>query len=424
MTPGGNARRVVITGLGVISSLGLGKEAFWESLRGGISGIQEITHFDPRPTGSRLGGEVRGFDPKAFMAASKVRRLDRVSQMAVAAARLALEDARLPDSAEQRQKVGVILGSGLSGLVSTEAFFRSLLDLGPSGANPMFFPNTVPNAPASQVAIEMGLKGPNVTLSHKEVSGENAIAYAAHLIRHGKADVLLAGAVDELSRLLHFSYWRLGALSPNRSGREEACCPFDLRRNGIVLGEGSGMVVLEELSSALSRGAPIYQEVAGWAMSGSPCRVSEYEEGGEGLSRSMSMALQMGKVGPQEPLVISACANSSPQLDLMEARAIRRVWGDQALRIPVSALKSMLGEFHSCGGLRVVASALSLQHQWIPPTINYRMPDPACALDFVPNVGRPADFRHILINGSSNGGSHICLLLRKWVEGDLLERSE
>lgn len=416
VAPGRNPRRVVITGLGVISPLGLGKEAFWESLRGGISGIKEITRFDPSHTGSRLGAEVRNFDPKDFMAASKVRRLDRVSQMAVAAARLAFEDARLPNSAEQREKVGVILGSGLSGLVSTEAFFQSLLDLGPSGANPMFFPNTVPNAPASQVAIEMGLKGPNVTLSHKEVSGENAIAYGADLIRHGKADVLLAGAVDELSQLLHFSYWRLGALSPDRRGHQEICCPFDLRRNGIILGEGCGIVALEELSFALSRGAPIYQEMAGWGMSGSPCRVSEYEKEGEGLARSMSLALEMGMMSRDEPLVVSACANSSPHLDLMEVRAIRRIWGDGASNIPVSALKSMLGEFHSCGGLRLVANALSLQHQWIPPTVNYQVPDPACDLDFVSNGGRPGDFQHILINGSSNGGSHICLLLRKWIE--------
>jgi 3-oxoacyl-[acyl-carrier-protein] synthase II len=363
-----------------------------------------------------LGAEVRDFNPKDFLAASKVRRLDRVSQMAAAAARLAYEDARLPDSPQERQGVGVILGSGLSGLVSTESFFRSLLDSGPSGANPMLFPSTVPNAPASQIAIEMGFKGPNVTLSHKEVSGENAIAYACDLIRNGKADILLAGAVDELCQLLHFSYWRLGALSPHRRSEEEICCPFDLRRNGLVLGEGAGIVVLEEASHALSRGAPLYQEVAGWGMSGSPCRVSDYEEDGEPLARAMSLALEMGGVGPEEMPQISACANSSPSLDLMEVRAIQRIWGAKAGSIPVSALKSMLGEFHSCGGLRVVASVLSLKHQWIPPTINYQVPDPACNLDFVPNVGRPGDFGSILVNGSSNGGSHVSLLLRRCIE--------
>jgi 3-oxoacyl-[acyl-carrier-protein] synthase II len=407
---------VVITGLGVISSLGLGKEAFWESLRQGRSGIKEIGHFDPSFTGSRLGAEVSDFDPKAFMASSKVRRLDRVSQMAVAAAHLAFEDAQLADSAEERGKVGVILGSGLSGLVSTEAFFRSLLDFGPAGANPMLFPSTVPNAPASQVAIEMGLKGPNVTLSHKEVSGENAIAYACDLIRHGKAEVLLAGSVDELCQLLHFCYWKLEGLSPHRRGEEELCCPFDLRRNGIVMGEGSGIVVLEEACHALSRGAPIYQEVAGWGMSGSACKVSDYEADEEGLARAMAQALRMAAVSPAKPQVISACANSSPILDLMEAKAMKRTWGDEASSIPVSGLKSMLGEFHSCGGLRAVACALSLQHQWIPPTINYRVSDPACDLDCVPNVGRAAEFENILINGSSNGGSHISLLLQRFVE--------
>ena len=351
----GNRHRVVITGLGVISSLGLGKEAFWESLSQGRSGLREISHFDPSYTGSRLGGEVRNFDPKDFLAAAKVRRLDRVSQMAVAAARLAFEDAKLPSTSAAAESIGVVLGSGFSGLVSTESFFRGLLDMGPSGANPMLFPNTVPNAPASQVAIEMGFKGPNVTLSHKEVSGENAIAYAGDLIRHGRAEVILAGAVDELSQILHFSYWKMGALSPHRRGGEEICCPFDLRRNGIILGEGAGIVVLEESSHALGRGASIYQEVAGWGMSGSPCPVSDYEETGEGLAKAMELALAEAGLKVSELQSISACANSSPGLDLMEARAIQRIAGDRTKQIRVSAIKSMLGEFNSSGGLRVVA---------------------------------------------------------------------
>ena len=408
-----NQRRVVITGLGIISSLGLGKEAFWESLRQGRSGLQEISHFDPSLTGSRLGGEVRGFEPKDFLAAAKVRRLDRVSQMAVAAARLAFEDAHFRCSFDGAGEVGVILGSGFSGLVSTEAFFRGLLDMGPSGANPMLFPNTVPNAPASQVAIEMGFKGPNATLSHKEVSGENAIVFACDLIRHGKADLLLGGAVDELSQILHFSYWKMGALSPHRRGGEEICCPFDLRRNGIILGEGAGVVVLEELSHALSRGASIYAEVAGWGMSGSPCRVSDYEEEGEGLARAMGLALKAGGLKAGEVQSINACANSSPGLDLMESRAIKRIRGEESSGIPVSAIKSMLGEFNSCGGLRIVASALSLAHQWIPPTIHYQVADPACDLDWIPNVGLADDLENVLINGSSNGGSHISILLRR-----------
>ena len=412
----GNRHRVVITGLGVISSLGLGKEAFWESLSQGRSGLREISHFDPSYTGSRLGGEVRNFDPKDFLAAAKVRRLDRVSQMAVAAARLAFEDAKLPSTSAAAESIGVVLGSGFSGLVSTESFFRGLLDMGPSGANPMLFPNTVPNAPASQVAIEMGFKGPNVTLSHKEVSGENAIAYAGDLIRHGRAEVILAGAVDELSQILHFSYWKMGALSPHRRGGEEICCPFDLRRNGIILGEGAGIVVLEESSHALGRGASIYQEVAGWGMSGSPCPVSDYEETGEGLAKAMELALAEAGLKVSELQSISACANSSPGLDLMEARAIQRIAGDRTKQIRVSAIKSMLGEFNSSGGLRVVASALSLQHQWIPPTINYLVPDPACDLSLVSHTGQAAEPENTLINGSSNGGSHIALLLQRFVE--------
>lgn len=414
--PKPHRRRVVITGLGVISSLGLGKGTFWESLSQGRSGIREISLFDPSFTGSHLGGEVRDFEPKDFMPAAKVRRLDRVSQMAIAAARLAYQDAQLATLPLKMEGVGVILGSGFSGLVSTEAFFRSLLDMGPPGANPMLFPNTVPNAPASQIAIEMGFKGPNVTLSHKEVSGENAIAYACDLIQHGKADVLLAGAVDELSQILHFSYWKLGVLSPHRRGGEEICCPFDLRRNGIILGEGAGIVLLEESSHALSRGAFIYGEVAGWGMSGSPCGVSDYEEMGEGLARAMTLALRAGGLEVEELRSISACANSSPTLDLMETRAIKKIGGNGASQIPISAIKSMLGEFNSCGGLRTVASALSLRHQWIPPTINYQVSDSACDLDCVPNVGRAYPLENILINGSSNGGSHISLLLRSFVE--------
>jgi 3-oxoacyl-[acyl-carrier-protein] synthase II len=405
---------VVITGLGAISSLGLGKDGFWDSLRQGRSGIKEIGRFDPSLTNSRLGGEVSHFDPRDFIPSSRVRRLDRVSQMAVAAARLAYEDADLSDSPALREEAGVVLGSGLSGLVSTESFFRSLLEFGPAGANPMLFPSTVPNAPASQVAIEMGLKGPNVTLSHKEVSGENAVIYGSSLIRQGRADLLLAGAVDELCQLLHLCYWKLGSLSPPL-GEEELCCPFDGRRNGIILGEGSGMVVLEEASHALARGAKIYAEITGWGMSGSDCRPGSYARDGEGLARAMEQALGANGSPPPKPGVIVACANSTPELDRMEADAIRRLWGEEAGSIPVTAPKSMLGEFHSCGGLRIVAAALCLQYGWIPPTINYRVFDPECPLDCVPNQGRAAELDSVLVTGSSSGGGHACLWLRKFL---------
>jgi 3-oxoacyl-[acyl-carrier-protein] synthase II len=404
------SHRVVITGLGTVSSIGVGKEEFWENCLQGISGIKPIRGFDVNPYLSRLGGQLLEIDFKAFIKPANLRRMDRIGKIMVSAVRLALDDSGLELGKEDPSRMGLSLGTGLGSSDTVDQFFRSLLKDGPTGAAPLLFQTAVPNAISSHCSIEYGIKGVNITFSHKETSTEMAMAYAYHLLKEGRMDVILAGGGDELSEPLYHVYSMLGALSPGRGKGSEGMKPFDQDRNGIVLGEGSGILVLETLEHANKRGAKIYGELAGVGMTGSADGLLRYDSKGDSIAEAMSLAAQE----PSTVDYISAAANSTLDLDRAETLAIKKVFQGRAKEISISSLKSMLGEFDGSGGIRACAVALTLYHGTIPPTIGTNRVSPECDLNIVLHRAEKRAMRSALLNSSSNGGSSISLWFKNF----------
>ena len=402
--------RVVITGLGVVSSIGVGKEAFWENCLQGISGVKPIQGFDVISYRSRLGAQLLEIDFKAFIKPINLRRMDRIGKIVVSAVRLAIDDSSLNLKEEDSSRIGISIGTGLGSSDTVDQFFRSLLKEGPIGAAPLLFQTAVPNAITSHCAIEYGIKGVNITFSHKESSTEMAMTFAYHLLKEGRADVIFAGGGDELSKPLYHVYSMLGALSPGRGKGTEGMRPFDRDRNGIVLGEGSGILVLETLEHAKNRGAKIFAEMAGVGLSGSTDGLLRYDLKGDSIARAMSLAAEE----LQTVDYISAAANSTPDLDRAEALAIKKVFKERTKEISVSSLKSMLGEFDGSGGIRACSVALSVYHGMIPPTIGTKHLAPDCDLNVVLGQSKKREIRSAILNGCSNGGSNISLWFKNY----------
>ena len=388
------SERICITGIGVVSPIGIGKEEFLFSLKKGRSGIEEIKEFDTHFSHSRKGGVIRSFHPKDFIPASKIRRLDRASQFAIAASKLALADAKFSVTRENSSRVGVVLGSGFCGLSSSEEFHRGQVLKGFLDLNPMLFPNTVPNAPSSYVSIELGIQGVNSTLVQSFCTAEAALFFASDQLRKRRADLILTGGVDELSEFLFrgFSELHLLATGP---GDGERSCPYDKMRNGLVLGEGAGLLVLEREAHARSRGGRIYGYILGYSLVGKSSKGDPSED----LGRSIKMTLK-GEEGSSIDY-ISGAGNSSRVLDALEAKGVKKTFQTQSLRIPVSSIKSMTGEAIASGGVRMVANVLSMENGFIPPTINYLKPDPACDLHYVINQKLDREIKTFLHLGIS-----------------------
>jgi len=402
--------RVVVTGLGIVSSIGVGKEEFWKNCLQGVSGIKPIQRFDVSSYRSRLGAQLPEIDFKAYIKPANLRRMDRIGKIMVSAVRLALDDSRLDLGKEDSNRMGISIGTGLGSSDTVDQFFRSLLKDGPTGAAPLLFQTAVPNAITSHCSIEYGLKGVNVTFSHKETSTEMAMAYAYHLLKEGRIDIVLAGGGDELSEPLYHVYSMLGALSPGRREGLEGMRPFDQDRNGIVLGEGSGILVLETLEHAQKRGAKIYAELAGAGMTGSTNGLLRYDLDGDSIAQAMSLAAK----DPSGVDHISASANSTLDLDRAESLAIRKVFKKRTKEISVSSLKSMIGEFDGSGGIRACGVALAIYHGMIPPTIGTEHLDPACDLNVVLRQSQKRTIRSALLNSASNGGSNISLWFKNY----------
>lgn len=402
--------RVLITGLGIISPIGVGKEVFWENCLQGTSGIKPIQGFDVSNYRSQLGAQILEIDFQAFIQSTHLRRMDRIGKMVVSAVRMALQDSGLDLKEEDSNRLGISIGTGLGSSNTVDQFFRSLLKEGPIGATPLLFQTAVPNAITSHCAIEYGIKGVNITFSHKEASAEMAIVYAYQLLKEGKADVIFAGGGDELSEPLYHVYSMLGALSPGRGKGVEGMRPFDRDRNGIVLGEGSGILVLETLEHAQRREAKIYAEIVGMGLSGSTDGILRYDLKGESIAQAMFLAAK----DIEEVDYISAAANSTPDLDQAEAFAIKRVFGERGKEISVSGLKSMIGEFDGSGGIRACALALSLFTETIPPTIGTVHLDPLCDLNVIMSSPKKGNLRLALLNSCSNGGSNISLCFKRY----------
>lgn len=409
----GEMERIVITGIGLITPIGIGKEEFWTNALKGVSGISEISSFDTSRFSSHKGAEIKGFNPSDFVSQDNERKMDRLSQIAVSTAKLALEDAGLFEIRNskfeilKKDRIGVVIGTAYGSLKSTSKYLEGLIDYGPSRANPFVFPNTVSNAPASYIAIELGLRGPNVTVTHKQSSGEQAIFYGYNLLQRKKADIIIAGGCDEICWILYQAHDIIGVLS---RGNEHSS-PYDRFRNGMVLGEGAGFLILERMEDAIRRNERMYAEIAGFGLYGTHSSLLGWDEEPTGFYKAMEGAIESAGLRPQDIDYISASADSSKVLDAVEAKAIRKVFGQSSP--PASSIKSMIGEVCASGGIRTAVAALAIKEGMIPPTINYRDPDPECDIDCVPNEARRKDIRAVLVNGFSTGGNHVCITLKK-----------
>ena len=398
---------IVITGIGIISACGIGKEAFWRSCLEGRTGMAPIQSFDTSAYRSHLGAEARNFKPKDFMPPLKYRRMSRVSRLAVAASIEAWEDAALEISSRSAPSMGVVIGTGYGSTAQTDDFFVGMLKESPERANPSLFPDTVPNAPASQVSIYLGLQGPNTTLSHNEISGEQALAYAYRLLQENRAEVILAGSVDEFSAVLFHSLAALRVLSP-QGANEEGMRPFDRRRNGRVLGEGAGILVLEKRKRARERGAKRYGSLMACASTGGPVGISRYEAGGEQMARAMARVLGKAGVSPSQVDYLCAAANSTRDLDRAEALAIQKAFAKDTQSPAVSSVKGHIGDFCGSAGLRTAALLLAMRDGKIPPTLGLK--DPEFPLDHILDQPRVRPIQYALLNGFSFGGGNVCLL--------------
>ena len=408
-------RRVVITGLGMVSPLGLGVQTNWDALVQGRSGIGPITRFDASAYACRIAGEVRGFNPEDWVAKKDVKKMDLYIHYAMAAAEMALKDAAYTIAPAEAERVGVYVGSGIGGLPSIERQHSQLLSEGPRRISPFFIIGLIVNMASGQISIRYGAKGPNQASCTACATGTHAIGDAYEIIKRDDADVMIAGGAEGvITPLCVGGFGAMRALSTRNDAPEKASRPFDRDRDGFVIGEGAGIVVLEEIGHAVRRGARIYAEVAGYGLSGDAFHVSAPSEDGDGPIRVMRNALRKAGVDASMIDYVNAHGTSTPQGDVVETRALRAVFGERAPKVPISSTKSMTGHLlGGAGGLETAITALAIFHDVAPPTINYTTPDPECDLDYVPNERRKVTIHHALNNSFGFGGTNACLILKK-----------
>jgi len=409
-----SVRRVVVTGLGLVTPLGTGVDKTWKALCAGESGVGRITRFDPSGYDAQIAAEVKDFDPAQFIEKKEIKKMDTFIHYAVGASQLAVDDAGLKVSPEEATRVGVYIGSGIGGLGSIEHYHDVLKDKGPGRVSPFFIPMTIINLASGQVAIRVGAKGPNSCAVTACATGNHCIGDAYRLIRRNDADVMIAGGAEAaITPLGVAGFASAKALSFRNDEPTRASRPFDKDRDGFVLGEGAGVVVLEELEHARARGARMYAEVIGYAMNSDAYHITAPPEEGEGAVRCMQMAIADAGVQKTDIGYINAHGTST-MADAIETKAIKHVFGEQAYRIPISSTKSMTGHLlGAAGGIEAVFSILAVHHGILPPTINLDHPDPACDLDYVPNKARQANPHVALSNSFGFGGVNACLLFRK-----------
>ncbi len=409
-------QRVVVTGMGVVSPFGTGVEPFWEGLTAGRSAIGRITRFDPSGYPCQIAGQVADFEPQRFMDAKEARRMSRSSQLAVAAARMAVESACLRIDSGNSEEIGALIACGTISMPDVEQAVVTMIERGGMKISPFFIPAALPHMPSSQVAIQLGLRGYTTSISTACAAGAQAIGEAAAVIRRGDAEIMLAGGAEApITALSLGAFCVMRALSTQGNERPEiASRPFDARRDGFVPGEGAAVLVLERLSSARRRGAPILAEVAGYGASSDAFHVTAPDPEGHGAARAIRKALQNARLDPQQVDYINAHATSTPAGDIAETRAIKQVFGEYAYSVPISANKSMIGHLTgAAGAVEAVATILTLRRGLIPPTINQEQPDPECDLDYVPNVARPAELSVAISNSFGFGGVNAVLVFRK-----------
>ncbi len=412
------ARRVVITGMGGVSPIGIGAEAIWESACAGRSGIGPITLFDVSNQKCRIAGEVRGFEPQQWIPAKHLKRMDDFARYAVAAAVMAVEDAKLPISLENSRRIGVMLGNNNGG---ARTIFRTVTQFnaeGPGSVSPFYITAITTSLGAAQVAIRLGVRGPNFTIGNACASGLNGVGEAWRYVRDGTCDAVLAGGVDALidpTEIAGFANSR--AVTLRNDEPQRASCPFDRDRDGFVLSEGAAILVVESLEAAQSRGAHIYAEIVGYATGNEAFHIAAPLPDGVGVAACMQAALESAAVQPEEIDYINAHATSTPMGDLNETQGIKLVFGAHAHRLAVSATKSMTGHMiGASGALETLVTAKTLETGIITPTINLDHPDPECDLDYVPHRTRQANVRLALTNSFGFGGANASLVLKRWEE--------
>jgi 3-oxoacyl-[acyl-carrier-protein] synthase II len=406
-------RRVVITGLGAVTPLGVGVEALWQGLVAGRSGIGPIRAFDASRYTTRFGGECLDFDPILFIERKDAKRMDRYCQFAVAASRMAIEDANL-DLAPRADRVGVLIGTGIGGTWTWETQHDVLRDKGPDRVSPFFIPMLISDMAAGYTSILFGARGPNLAIVSACASGAHAIGEAWHAIRRGDAEAMIAGGAEAAVTPLGLAgFCSMRALSTRNDDPQRASRPFDADRDGFVMSEGAGMVVMEELEIARGRGARIYCEVVGYGATADAYHLTAPAPDGDGGARAMSAAIQCAAISPADVDYINAHGTSTPLNDKIETQAIKACFGEAAQRVAISSTKSMTGHLlGAAGGAETVICALAIARGVIPPTINYERPDPKCDLDYVPNAARPAQVRVAMSNSFGFGGHNVSLIFR------------
>lgn len=412
----GGQTRVAVTGLGVVTALSSDLEDFWRKLLRGESGVRRITSFDPDGLPCQIAGEIPDFDPRDYMLAKQARRMARVSQVALASAKNALRDSSLDLEMVDRERMGVIYGTGVGGLDRADEGIKVLRERGLNRVNPFFLPSALPNMPTFHITQEFKALGPNSTITTACATGTQAVGEAADAIRHGRADVMISGGSEALIQYFSFAGFSTMRVLPtsynDRPGK--ASRPFEAHREGFVLSEGAACLILESMEHARRRGARIYAEICGYANSSDAFHIAAPDPEATGAIRTMRWALEDAGVAPEQVSYINAHGTSTPANDAMETRAIKSLFKQHASRIPVSSTKSMLGHaMGASGGIEAVVCSLSVYHGQLHPTINYEEPDPELDLDYVPNQARDVDVEYALSNSFGLGSQNACLLFRK-----------
>ena len=408
-------RRVAVTGLGTITPLGIGTEESWGNLTKGVSGIAPVTRFDASAFPSRIAGEVKDFDPSLYVEKKDIKKMDTFIHYAMGAAQMAMDDAGLEITPDNAERIGVMVGAGMGGLPAIERYYDQYLKGGPRKISPFLIPMIIINMASGHISIKYGAKGPNSSVVTACATGTHAIGDAYKMIQRGDADAMIAGGSESVICPLAFGgFGSAKALSTRNDEPEKASRPFDAERDGFIIGEGAGILILEEMESAKSRGAKIYGEVVGYGMSGDAYHMTSPSEGGEGAARCMVMAMEDAKINAEEINYINAHGTSTPAGDAGETMAVKKVLGDSAYKTAVSSTKSMTGHLlGAAGAIESIFSLLAIERGILPPTINLENPDPECDLDYVPNEARDAQVNVAMSNSFGFGGTNATLIFKK-----------
>ena len=409
-------KRVVITGLGCVTPVGTGKDDFWVNIKSGVSGIDKITRFDYTNYQTQIAGEVKDFTPEDYISKKELKKMDRFTQFAMVASKLAVADSELDLNNIDGNRMGTVIGTGIGGVETIEAQHKNLLEKGNRRVSPFFIPMMIGNMAAGQVAIEFGAKGPSTNICTACASGTNSVGDAFKIIQRGDADIMIAGGTEAaVAEFAVAGFCNMKAMSTNNDNPQKASRPFDKDRDGFVMGEGCGILILEELESAIKRNAKIYAEIVGYGMTSDAYHITTPAENGEGAARSMQMAINDAGIEPEKIDYINAHGTSSYYNDLYETMAIKSVFGENAKNVSISSTKSMTGHLlGASGAIEAIVCALAIKDNFVPPTINLENPEEGMDLDYTPNKGKERTINYALSNSLGFGGHNATIVLKKY----------